>query len=76
MEKYITVFQRQINQHVQISEIDNIFGIDNSNILVNTVILAAREVICFRRMICGPLTLYKLKSSYLVKRNIKSIGLF
>ena len=39
-----------INQHVKISEIDQIFVIDNGDILVNTIIFAAKEVVYTKRM--------------------------
>ena len=49
------------NQHVNISEIDKIFVINNGIILVNTVILAAKEVIYAMRKTGGLLSRYKLK---------------
>ena len=48
--------REMLNQHVEISEIDKIFGINNDDILVNTVILAAKEVIYIKRKTGGPLS--------------------
>ena len=64
MEKYIEFSLRyKLNQHVQISEIDKIFGINNGDILVNTVILAAKKII-FRVRLVDHEAYYKLKSGY------------
>ena len=50
-----------LNQHVNISETDKIFGTNNGDILVNTVILAAKEVKYINRKTGKPLTLLQVK---------------
>ena len=37
--------RHELNQHVEISESDKTFGINDGDIIANTVILAAKEVI-------------------------------
>ena len=48
--------REMLNQHVKMSEIDKIFGINNGDILVNTVISAAKEIIHIKRKTGGPLS--------------------
>ena len=50
-----------LNQHVQISGFDTIFGINNGDIFVNTVILEAKEFTYIKHKTGGTVSLLQIK---------------
>ena len=74
MEKYKTVVGRSLDaldQRVKILEIDNIFGINNGDILISTAILAVKEVIYTKCKTGGPLSLLEVKTHVFSRMNLE-----